>query len=165
MTAPCPHCASRLTSVSGAAPTRRTAHPGEAERRRHLLLRTGDVLRLVRVDDIDWVEADGHHVRICVAGQTIIVRGKLTALEQELDPILFLRIHRSTIVNLDRIVELRHWFGGDYNVVLRDGKVLKLSRSYRSRLEPYFLAGPDAEPPAAPADDPAGDDSAAQAER
>jgi two-component system LytT family response regulator len=145
--------------------TRAGRHPEKEERRRYLLLRIGDVLRLVRVGDIEWVEADGHHVRICAAGETITVREKLAVLERELDPIQFLRIHRSTIVNLDRIAELRHWFGGDYNVVLRDGKILKLSRSYRSRLEPYFLAAPEAEPAAARGNDAGGQDSAAEARR
>jgi len=97
---------------------------------------------MLRVSEIDWIEADGHHVRIRALGEVITVRQRLRSFEEALDPVQFLRIHRSTIVNLDRVRELRHWFGGDYQVLLRDGAELRLSRNYRDRLDSYSLQDP-----------------------
>ena len=130
MMEPCPHC---------------NASPADARpRRQHLLVRSADVLRMLRVSEIDWIEADGHHVRIRALGEVISVRQRLRSFEEALDPVQFLRIHRSTIVNLDRVRELRHWFGGDYQVLLRDGAELRLSRNYRDRLDGYSLEDPAA---------------------
>jgi len=130
MMEPCPHC---NASYADARP-----------RRQHLLVRSADVLRVLRVSEIDWIEADGHHVRIRALGEVISVRQRLRSFEEALDPVQFLRIHRSTIVNLDRVRELRHWFGGDYQVLLRDGAELRLSRNYRDRLNGYSLEDPPA---------------------
>jgi two-component system LytT family response regulator len=97
------------------------------------------VLRLLKPDQIDWLEADGHYVRIRADGEDLLVRERLRSFERELDPGQFIRIHRSTIVNVERVRELRHWFGGDYQVFLRDGTELRLSRSYRRRLTRFTL--------------------------
>lgn len=113
--------------------------PSGGERMRYLLVKNADVLRMVQVAEIDWIEAEGHHVRIRVRGEVLTVRQRIRSLEQALDPVQFPRIHRSTIVNVERVRELRHWFGGDYQVVLWDGTVLKLSRNYRDRLATYSL--------------------------
>ena len=118
--------------------------PDGGHRLRYLLVKSAEVLRMVQVSEIDWIEAEGHHVRISVRGEVITVRQRIRSLEQALDPVQFPRIHRSTIVNVERIRLLRHWFGGDYHVVLGDGTILKLSRSYRDRLGAYSLE--EAEP-------------------
>jgi two-component system LytT family response regulator len=89
----------------------------------------------VRADEVDWVEADGNHVRLHVGAATHSIREPIGALEQALRPDRFARIHRSTIVNVDRIRELQPWFAGDYLVILRDGTQLKLSRTYREQLQ------------------------------
>ena len=97
------------------------------------------MLRMLRVSEIDWIEADGHHVRIRAQGEVITARHPLRSFEVALDPASFVRIHRSTIVNLDCVREMRHWFGGDYQVLLRGGAELRLSRNYRERLSGYTL--------------------------
>ncbi|HEY0036628.1 MAG TPA: LytTR family DNA-binding domain-containing protein [Longimicrobium sp.] len=147
MTEPCPRCSA---SPALAGDRQRSTSPTDALRgRQHLLVRSADVLRLLKVSEIEWIEADGHHVRIRVQGEIITVRERLGRFEEVLDPLQFLRIHRSTIVNLDRVREFRHWFGGDFQVLLRDGGELRLSRSYRDRLRSLSLDEPppgDGEP-------------------
>lgn len=88
----------------------------------------------VRIPDIDWIEAADNYVCLHVGGETHLLRETMSALEKRLDPQEFARIHRSTIVNLDRVKELRAWFHGEYLVVLTDGTELNLSRSYRDRM-------------------------------
>ena len=85
--------------------------------------------------DIDWVEACGNYVKLHIGARTHLVRETMNSLEARLDARRFGRIHRSTIVNLDRIGEMTLWFSGDYLVRLADGTELKLSRWYRERLE------------------------------
>jgi len=111
------------------------------DRPAYLLLKAGEVLRPVRVRDVDWIEADGHFVRVSVSGEVLTVRQRLIAFEKVLDPLQFPRIHRSTIVNMERVLELRHWFGGDYQVMLKDGTELRLSRGFRPRLAAFTLPG------------------------
>ncbi|MEO8348854.1 MAG: LytTR family DNA-binding domain-containing protein, partial [Acidobacteriota bacterium] len=95
----------------------------------------------VKVKDIDWIESSRNNVRIHV-GQTIYLLHETTsAIAQRLDPKKFLRIHRSSIVNIERIKELHPWFNGDYAVILRDGTELTLSASYRDRLREFRRFG------------------------
>ena len=95
----------------------------------------------VKVKDIDWIESSRNNVRIHV-GQTIYLLHETTsAIASRLDPKKFLRIHRSAIVNIERIKELHPWFNGDYAVVLRDGTQLTLSSSYRDRLKEFRRFG------------------------
>ncbi len=88
----------------------------------------------LRVEDIDWIEAAANYVKLHAGPEGHIVRETMTNLEQRLDPAKFMRIHRSTIVNIDRIEELRQLFHGDYAVVLKGGKSLAVSRGYRDKL-------------------------------
>jgi two-component system LytT family response regulator len=94
---------------------------------------TGRV-RVVKPEEVDWVEAAGNYVRLHVGREVYLLRGRITALEAQLDPDRFVRIHRSTLVNIDRIQELQPWFHGDYVAVLQDGTQLSVSRSYRDRV-------------------------------
>jgi two-component system LytT family response regulator len=89
----------------------------------------------IRLDDVDWIEAAGNYVRLHVGGAVHLLRETMTALEGRLPGEKFLRIHRSTIVQIDRIRELEPWFHGDYRVQLRDGTALTLSRGYRQKLQ------------------------------
>lgn len=89
----------------------------------------------VKIDDIDWIEAAGNYVRLHVAKEQHLLREPLSVLEKKLDPARFVRIHRSTIVNLDRIRELQPVFHGDYVVILQDGAELQVSRSCREKLQ------------------------------
>ena len=103
-----------------------------------LSVRAGDRIVPIRVDEIDWVEAEGNYVRLHRGTSSHLLRETMAALEQSLDARRFRRIHRSAIVNVDRIAELVPWFGKDFKVILRDGTELTLSRSYVDRL-PEFL--------------------------
>ena len=89
---------------------------------------------LVRVEDIDWVEAADNYVHIHAGGESHLHRETMAALERRLPAKQFLRISRSTIVNVERIKELQPMFHGDYVVILRNGTRLSLSRSHRDRL-------------------------------
>lgn len=88
----------------------------------------------VNVDEIQWIEADGKYVHLHTMEATHLLRMSMQGLEEKLDPERFARIHRSTIVNLDAVSELQPMFHGDYAVMLRNGKELTLSRSYKPRL-------------------------------
>ncbi|MEO7363622.1 MAG: LytTR family DNA-binding domain-containing protein [Gemmatimonadaceae bacterium] len=89
----------------------------------------------VKVGDIDWIEADRNYVRLHVGKESHTIRERISHLEESLDPRLFARIHRSTIVNLNRVREMQQWFSGDYVVILDNGTRLRLSRHYRDRVE------------------------------
>jgi len=113
------------------SPALREAPP----RRNRLMIKSGGRIHFVRMTDIDWCEAAGNYVRIHVAHQEHLVRDTMSRLETELDPLQFVRIHRSTIVNVDRIQEMQSSFNGEYVVLLRTGTRLTLSRGYRDSLQ------------------------------
>ena len=100
-----------------------------------IVVKEGDRIRFVRVDDVDWIEAADYYAKIHVAGETYMIRETLANLEAQLDPERFVRIHRSTIVNLDRVREMQPWFHGAFVVLLEDGTELRLSRSRREHLQ------------------------------
>ena len=99
-----------------------------------LIIRSGGRVFFLRADEIDWIEAAGNYVRLHTGKEEHLYRETMAKLEQQLNPAMFARIHRSTIVNVERIKELQPWFRGDYILVLRDNRKLTLSRSYRPRL-------------------------------
>jgi two-component system, LytTR family, response regulator len=99
-----------------------------------LVIRSAGRIFFLRVEEIDWLEAADNYVRIHVGRESHLMRETLQSLEGRLDPSRFLRIHRSIMVNLDRIQELQPLFHGDYVVKLLDGTELSLSRNYRERL-------------------------------
>ncbi len=103
-----------------------------------LVIKAGGRVFFLKTDAIDWVEAAGNYVRVHSGGEAHLLRETMNGLENRLDPHKFLRIHRSTIVNVERIQELQPWFHGDYVVILRDGTQLTLSRSYRQKLQEFF---------------------------
>lgn len=89
----------------------------------------------LKVADVDWFEASGNYVKVIVGKTSHLIRETMHGIESQLDPNQFARIHRAVIVNMDRIRELQPWFAGDYIVILRDGRQLKLSRTYREALQ------------------------------
>jgi two-component system LytT family response regulator len=99
-----------------------------------LVLKENGRIIFVRPENIDWLEADGNYVRLHAGADAHYVRETLASLESQLPPSDFIRISRSTIVNLDRVKELQPLFYGDYSVILHDGSRLTMSRSYRDRL-------------------------------
>jgi two-component system LytT family response regulator len=99
-----------------------------------MVVKAGGRAFFLKTEEIDWIEAEGKYVRLHVGKEAYLVREAISQIEAQLDPKRFLRIHRSTIVNLDRVRELQPWFHNDYRVILRDGTELMLSRSCRKRL-------------------------------
>jgi two-component system, LytTR family, response regulator len=106
-----------------------------------LSVRSGDRIVPVRVGEIDWIEAEGNYVRLHRGRTSHLLRETMASLEESLDARRFRRIHRSAIVNVDRIAELVPWFGKDYKVKLKDGAELTLSRSYVDRLAEFLGRG------------------------
>jgi len=92
-------------------------------------------IRVVPVSMIDYITASGPYAELHVNGRTFAIREKMQTLEEQLDPNIFFRIHRSAIVRLDRIDALLHAAGGDYAVRLKDGTELSVSRARREELE------------------------------
>src|SRR5205823_6292773 len=89
---------------------------------------------LVKVADIDWIESSANYARVHAHGASYVVRMTMGDLERRLDPTCFARIHRSTIVQIDRIAEIVAAWHGDFDVTLHDGTVLRLTRNYRDRV-------------------------------
>ena len=133
--------------------TRRESYPGEQQLRRLLTemlgrdadaaakpespyfervaVKTDGATRILQISDVDWFETEGNYVRVHVGKNTYLIRSTANRLQEELDPKRFARIHRRFLVNVDRVVGLEPWFGGDAIVLLRDGTKLRLSRNYR----------------------------------
>ena len=100
-----------------------------------VMIKVSGRVTLLKVDEIDFIEADGNYAKLHVGRKAHLLREKMHDLEGRLDPAKFVRIHRSVIVNLDRIKEMHPHFNGDYIVVLDDGRKLRLSRTRRENLE------------------------------
>lgn len=101
---------------------------------RRWAVRDGEKFVLLRAEEVDWIEAAANYVRFHARGQHYTLRITMAALEVSLDPRRFARIHRSTIVNLDRVREIKPEWHGDYDVVLTTGDTLRLGRRYRDAL-------------------------------
>lgn len=104
-----------------------------------LVVRESGRVYFVAVADIEWVGAAGNYVEVHVAGgRAHLVHETMVAMEERLDAVRFVRIHRSTIVRVDRIKELQPHFNGEFVVLLHDGARLKLSRSYLDKVRPIL---------------------------
>lgn len=101
---------------------------------RRLTVKDGRRFLLVKTEEVDWIEAASNYVELHARGHAYLIRTTLTELLETLDPAMFARIHRSTVVNLDRIKEITLGDAGDFVVWLHDGSSLRLSRGYRDRL-------------------------------
>lgn len=115
-----------------------SANGGAAANNRYasrILVKQDGRMFFVKTTEIDWIEADRNYVKLHVGKTAHTIRERISHLEETLDPRLFARIHRSTIVNLNRVREMQQWFSGDYVVILEDGTRLRLSRHYRDRVE------------------------------
>jgi two-component system LytT family response regulator len=106
-----------------------------------LAIPTGDRVVVVRIPEVDWVEASGNYVSLHVGKKTWLLRETIAAMDQQLAAHGFARIHRSTLVNTERVAELRALANGEFAVLLRDGTELKLSRSYRHALDAVAGSG------------------------
>ncbi len=101
------------------------------------VIKSGGRIFFVKSEEIDWVEAVGDYVRLHVGPQSHLIRDTMTSMEAKLDQD-FIRIHRSVIVNTERIEELHPGFNGEYTVILRGGTELRSSRGYRERLRDFY---------------------------
>ena len=99
-----------------------------------LIVKSSGRVFFVRTEEIDWVEASGNYVKIHTKAEAHLLRESMKNMEAKLDPKIFVRIHRSAIVNIDRIKELEPWFHGEYIVIMRDGTRLTASRVFSDRL-------------------------------
>ena len=108
--------------------------PGRPAAARQILVRETERAFFLPVDDIQRVSAAGNYVEVYAAGKVHLVRDSLTSFINQLDPAEFLRVHRSHVVRVSFIAELRPLFHGDYELVLRDGQTLALSRRYKALL-------------------------------
>ena len=109
--------------------TAQTAAQGE-----RILLKSSGEIFFLKAEEIDWIEAEGDYMKFHVSGRVHLMRETMARLEARLDPKRFIRIHRSTIVNIDRLRKLSPSFAGEYAVILQDGTKLKLSRGYQERI-------------------------------
>ena len=100
-----------------------------------LVVKSGGSTRFVRVADIDWIEAAGIYVNVHIGGKELLYRAALNELAERLDPVHFVRIHRSAIVNIESILRLEPISHGEFEVILKDGSRPRISRTYRRELE------------------------------
>jgi two-component system LytT family response regulator len=110
----------------------------EIKRSARFVVKSGSRIQFVEEADIDWISAAGDYAELHVSGAVHLVRETMAALETKLDPAHFARIHRSKIVNLSRIVEMRSVDNGEYIVMLRDGTQHRSSRTRSQKLEEWL---------------------------
>ena len=100
-----------------------------------LVVKSGGSTRFVRVADIDWIEAAGVYANLHIGGKELLYRAALNELAERLDPVRFIRVHRSAIVNIESILRLEPISHGEFEVILKDGSRRRISRTYRGQLE------------------------------
>lgn len=106
----------------------------EQEMPDRFIIKSGGRVVFLRVEEIDWISTVGNYVRLHVGRDSHLMRETMTGMESKLNRDRFMRIHRSTIVNLDRVKEVQPWAKGEFVVIMRDGTRLIMSRRYRERL-------------------------------
>ena len=106
---------------------------GEHRHLQRLMIKSSGRIYFIKADEVDWIGAEGNYVNLHVGRETHLLRETMSHLATKLDPEKFVRIHRSTIVNVDRVKELQPLFSGDYVAILHDGTQLNLSRAYREK--------------------------------
>jgi two-component system, LytTR family, response regulator len=102
--------------------------------RERIMVKSAGRISFLKTDEIDWIEAQGDYVRLYSQGRKFLIREKIGEMEQQFASDRFIRIHRSTIVNVERIKEMQPLFYGEYAVILNDGTRLTLSRSFREKV-------------------------------
>jgi two-component system LytT family response regulator len=125
--APAAEVARRVASLLHAVQERRRYAP-------RLVVRSGVRTRLIPVDRIVWIEAEGKQARVHLAGESHLATGGIGAVEAQLDPEQFVRVHRSAIARIDQIQEIQPWFKGEYVLLMAGGAQLTTSAAYRHRL-------------------------------
>jgi two-component system LytT family response regulator len=120
---------------NGTAPSGNPPMPAAPEPAERVVLKTGSDLHFIKTADIIWVESQADFVKVHTTGAAQLVRETLQNLEQRVDPTRFLRIHRSSLVNLDHVRKVTPALYGDYIVLMSDDTKLRLSRKNRSKLK------------------------------
>lgn len=104
-------------------------------------IKNGETVFFVRAADVDAIEAEGNYVRLNLSRSSHLLRDTLNNIESQVNPRMFVRIHRRTIVNIDRVKEVQTWARGEYRVVLFTGAHYTLSRGYRQHFEKFVKLG------------------------
>ncbi|HEX8072788.1 MAG TPA: LytTR family DNA-binding domain-containing protein [Pyrinomonadaceae bacterium] len=129
----------RADGGEAAEPTAALMEPASSARGpaplERVVVKTGGRIFFLKTSEVDWIEAYGNYVRLHTGATAYLLREPLSSLEAQVDPRRFLRIHRSALVNVERIREMQPMFHGQYIVILHDGTRLTLSRRYRSKLQ------------------------------
>lgn len=122
--------------AQGTERLKRVLHSTRGERRylQRVVVSSAGKVVFLKVCDIDWLEASGNYVIFHVGRETYLLRETLSALDERLDPDQFVRLHRSAIVNIERIREISPWSRGEQVAVLRDATQLTIGRAFRQRL-------------------------------
>lgn len=118
-----------------------TEQPVKAGYLTRLLIKSSGRVSFLKTEDVDWIGAEDYYVKLHVGRKHHLLRETMNEMEAKLDPSKFVRVHRSSIVNIERIRELQQHFNGEYVVVLQDGTELKLSRSRREQLQNMLRTG------------------------
>lgn len=108
---------------------------GQLKRQERLVVKNSGLVTFVNLSEVSWIEAADYYVALHVGSKTHLVRRSLSELEQDLDPAVFCRIHRSAIVNIDCVQGLKLNEDGEYRVLLKEGTTLRLSRRYRKQVQ------------------------------
>ncbi|KAA3620129.1 MAG: DNA-binding response regulator [Calditrichaeota bacterium] len=136
----------QLAQKTGAELTQRLQQlVGEIQRQprflERVMLKSGSDIYLLKLSDVDWIEAAGNYLNLHVGRKAHLLRETMTNIEKKLDPAVFVRIHRSQIVNIERIKKLQSDWHGDYIILLETGQQLTLTRTYRDNLLNRFSGG------------------------
>jgi two-component system LytT family response regulator len=132
---------SQLMNYLQPDPVRAAADRVGANTSDRILVKSSGEIFFLKAEEIDWIEAEGDYMKFHVSGRAHLMRETMARLESRLDGKNFIRIHRSTIVNLDRVRKLSPASAGEYTVVLVDGTKLKLSRGYHDRVAALLKSG------------------------
>jgi two-component system LytT family response regulator len=130
-----------LEDREGHAAQTEGAGGGATKYQTRFLIKSAGRVSFLKSEEIDWIGAEDYYVKLYAGRKSHLLRETMNEMESKLDPDRFVRVHRSSIVNLERVRELRQLFNGDYSVVLQDGTELKLSRSRREHLETLLKTG------------------------
>jgi two-component system LytT family response regulator len=113
----------------------RLSRKGRADEPQRLVLKSAGQVVFLPIADIDWIGAADYYASLHVGSQTHLLRRSLAELEQDLDPAIFFRIHRSTMINLDRLLSIELGADGEHDALLKNGARLRISRRYRKPLQ------------------------------
>lgn len=104
-----------------------------------ILVKDSEKNVFIDVADIHWIECSGNYLKLHLSQKSHMIRSSLKNLQSKLDPYKFVRIHRSSMVNILEVEEIEPWFSGDFKVVLKSGKELRMSRNYKDNFDRFTL--------------------------